>query len=133
MVRRAETTFRRISEAQSEGRFDDVLSMTTDDVVYVSPAEAVEPGERSGRDAIVAVLELMQSMVRFEVLSVDRAEDRGPLGAVAASMTAAGVASGDVAQQRFGVLLTFEGELVSRYEWWPDPERPFAELAARGR
>jgi ketosteroid isomerase-like protein len=112
---------------------DSVRPLLHPDVVYVNPPEAIEPGIRRGPDEVVAAMRAITSAVDIESAEFTRAADSGDRSAVALTLKGEGQASGATFEASFGLLLTFDGDQLIRYQWWPDPVQPFAELDAAGQ
>jgi ketosteroid isomerase-like protein len=132
---RGEQTIVELFEAVRDGDLEAARAILHPDAVYVNAPEALEPGERQGREAFIAAVRLLMSTVELTSggSRIDRAVDAGSQSAFAVTLTGAGQSSQAAFTQSFGVLMRFEGEQLIRYEWFQDPEAPFAGLGVPGR
>ena len=98
-------------------------SLLADDVEWVNPSEAVEPGTRRGVDAFNGAIESVFATwddVHFEIERVLENEDCVlALGELRGHLNASGMAVGS----SHGQLWTFRDGRAVRMEWFQDQER----------
>ena len=104
---------RRIHDAW--GRDESVREFLAEDMEYVNPSYAVEPGTRVGRKAFGSVRETYPDF-RFHI---ERFIDAGPEEVVVLGRyTASGGASGIPLEGEHGYVWTFRDGLAVRFQWY---------------
>jgi ketosteroid isomerase-like protein len=106
---------RRIHEAWDRG--DSVREFIAEDMEYVNPSYAVEPGTRVGRSTFGSVRETYPD---FQ-LHIDRMIDTGGEDVVVLGRyTASGGASGVRLEGDHGYVWTIRDGLAVRFQWYQD-------------
>ncbi len=111
---------RRLYGALVRGDQTAILEAVTDDVEWVNPADAMEPGTHHGREGFaLALRRLTESFVYTDlrVHEIHHVDDR-VLVELDAHVTGRG--SGAPAVLRVAHLLTMDEERVRRFEWFFD-------------
>ena len=103
---------RRIHEQWDRGH--SVRGLVAEDLEYVNPVYAVEPGIRIGRDAIGSVRETYPDF-RFRI---DRYVDVGDDVVVLGRYTASGGASGIELEGDHGYVWTIKDGVAVRFQWF---------------
>jgi ketosteroid isomerase-like protein len=96
------------------GRNESVRDLVADDMEYVNPTYAVEPGTRVGRDAFGSVRETYPDFL----IHVERVIDAGDDVVVLGRYTASGGASGIELQGDHGYVWTVRDGLAVRFQWF---------------
>jgi ketosteroid isomerase-like protein len=103
---------RRIHERWT--RRESVRDLVAEDLEYVNPSYAVEPGTRVGRKWFGSVTETWPNFV----LEVDRILDAGDDVVVLGRYTASGGASGIELEGDHGYVWTVKDGLAVRFQWY---------------
>ncbi len=106
------------------------LGLVADEVVYVNPPEAIEPGIRHGPEGWRTAMRGVGGS--FEVLGIDleRVVETGDRAAALVNFRIRGRASGADASREQGMVFTVRDGKIVRFEWWPNHRDT---LAAVGR
>jgi len=96
------------------GRKESIRELVADDLEYVNPAYAVEPGTRIGRDSFGSVLETYPNFVFQPQRYVDVGDDVVVLG----RYTAAGGVSGVELEGDHGYVWTVKNGIAVRFQWF---------------
>ena len=114
---------RRGFAAIEQGDVETLVADAAEDAEYVNPDYALEPGTRYGPDgARTALQNLLEA---FDELhwEIEGLEERGDRVIATGTFTGRGKVSGiPFDRQPFGVVLTYRGDEVIRFEWFNDPE-----------
>lgn len=112
---------RRIYEQELlDGDADGVLALAADDVEYVNPPEAIEPGTRRGREDVGAALRNIGESFDSNRHEVHRLFDFGDVVVASVTFCARSRGSGaDVVQEEAHTWTFREGKIV-RHEWSRD-------------
>ena len=105
--------------ALEQGDFESFFSVLDDDVEWVNPPYAVEPGTRRGTAEFRGALDRMRATwgdIRLEVDEVVEAGDTAVV--VVGRWTGEGAGSGVKLENTFSSLLTLRNGKVVRYEWF---------------
>jgi ketosteroid isomerase-like protein len=114
-------------EAMERGDIDPIVDAADDDIKFVNPDTALEPGTREGREGYRAALQAMLDAFDHLRFQLDRMHETGDHVVVVGSFTGRGRASGvEFDAQPFAVVVTFRGERVVRYEWFNRAEEALA-------
>jgi ketosteroid isomerase-like protein len=117
--------------AMERGDLDTIAALADQDVVFVNPAYALEPGTRHGPEGLRAGLGAMLDVFEDLRFTYERVLELGDRVLVAGTFTGRGKGSGMVFDPAaFAVLLTMRGDRLVRFEWFSDAAE--AEQAARG-
>jgi ketosteroid isomerase-like protein len=120
---------RRIYETWAHGDLPGPVDVFHDDIEYVNPAGAIEPGTRSGlaefTRAVGKTFEAWE-VWQAEIEQVEEADDRV---AVLVRYYARGRGSGVEIAGRESGLFTFRDGKVIRYEWFHGERDAFEALA----
>jgi ketosteroid isomerase-like protein len=118
MADRNAETVRRLYAAWAAGDLPGPVEFLDDDVEYVNPPGAIEPGTRSGVAEFTAAVEKM--FEAWEVWAAEPEELRadGDRVAVLVRYRARGRGSGAEVEGRESALFTFRDGRVVRYEWF---------------
>jgi ketosteroid isomerase-like protein len=111
---------RRFYAAFNAGALDEVMALCADSIEYVNPPDAAESGTRVGQRAVRRALEGLADGFegfRCEIEDLTRSGD-GVL--VVTRSTGRGRTSGIPFDEVQGHLLTLEGGLITRFEWFRD-------------
>ena len=95
-------------------REESVRGLVAEDIEYVNPDYAVEPGTRTGRSAFRSVRETYPNFT----VHVDRYVDAGDQVVVIARYTASGDASGVELEGEHGYVWTVKDGLAVRFQWF---------------
>jgi ketosteroid isomerase-like protein len=95
-------------------RRESVRDLVADDLEYVNPIYAVEPGTRFGRDAFGSVLETYPEFLFHVCRYVDAGDDVVVLG----RYTASGGASGIELEGDHGYVWTVRDGVAVRFQWY---------------
>jgi ketosteroid isomerase-like protein len=96
------------------GRRESVREFLADDIEYVNPSYAVEPGTRRGPESFNLVLETYED---FEV-EVDRLIDAGDDVVVLSQFRASGSGSGVALAGEMGYVWTLKDGKAVRFQWF---------------
>jgi len=96
------------------GREESIRELVADDLEYVNPTYAVEPGTRIGRDSFGSVRETYPNFVFHPQRYVDAGDDVVVLG----RYTAAGGASGIELEGDHGYVWTVNDGIAVRFRWF---------------
>jgi ketosteroid isomerase-like protein len=91
-----------------------VQGLVADDLEYVNPSYAVEPGIRIGRDWFGAVLETYPDFL----FHIERYIDAGDEVVVLGHYTASGGASGIELEGDHGYVWTIKDGVAARFQWF---------------
>ena len=103
---------RQIHERWDRG--ESVRGLVADDLEYVNPSYAVEPGTRIGRDAFGSVVETYPNFVFHRERYIDAGDDVVVLG----RYTASGGASGVELEGDHGYVWTVRDGVAVRFQWF---------------
>jgi ketosteroid isomerase-like protein len=117
---------REIYARWAEGR--SAAALIANDVEYVNPPDAVEPGVRIGRSAFGAIRDAYDDL-RVEPLEVIDAGGDEVL--VIARITAKGRGSGVEVDWRQGYVWTIRDGVAVRFRWFSDPSEARAVVGLR--
>jgi ketosteroid isomerase-like protein len=118
---------RRGLEAMERGDIDLIVAGADDDVKFVNPDSALEPGTREGREGYRAGMQAMLDAFDDLRFQLDQMHETGDQVVVVGSFTGHGRTSGvEFAAQPFALVVTFRGERVVRYEWFSRAEEALA-------
>jgi ketosteroid isomerase-like protein len=116
--------YRRI---EADGSFpDDLLD---DEIEYVNPPDAVEPGTRRGREAFHAAIARVDDAFGERSVELEEIVDGGDDVVALLTFVVRGSASGLERRQPQGHVWTFRDGKATRFSWFNDPA---AALAAAG-
>jgi ketosteroid isomerase-like protein len=106
-------------EAIERGDLEEVVSVVSEDFEFINPDYALEPGIRRGREgarrAFANLLEAFDGL-RWKLEDLTEQGDRV---IVTGSWSGHGKGSGaEFTDQPFGVVVTFGGNEVRRFEWF---------------
>lgn len=96
------------------GREESIRELVADDLEYVNPTYAVEPGTRIGQDSFGSVRETYPNFVFHPQRYVDAGDDVVVLG----RYTAAGGASGIELEGDHGYVWTVNDGIAVRFRWF---------------
>ena len=96
------------------GREESIRELVADDLEYVNPTYAVEPGTRIGRDSFGSVRATYPNFVFHPQRYVDAGDDVVVLG----RYTAAGGASGIELEGDHGYVWTVNDGIAVRFRWF---------------
>jgi ketosteroid isomerase-like protein len=96
------------------GREESIRELVADDLEYVNPTYAVEPGTRIGRDSFGSVRETYPNFVFHPQRYVDAGDDVVVLG----RYSAAGGASGIELEGDHGYVWTVNDGIAVRFRWF---------------
>ena len=101
-----------------DGRFADAL--LDDEVEYVNPPDAVEPGIRRGREEFRAATTRVEEAFGETRVEVDRLIDAGEEVVALVTFVVKGSASGVGQRQPQGHVWTFRDRKAIRFRWFND-------------
>jgi ketosteroid isomerase-like protein len=108
------------------------LRSLCENIEFVNPDGAAEPGTRVGPDAFRAAFEgLHANFARFRCEPERVTPFRSSLACVVARSTGAGRMSSVPFEEVHGHLLTASGELIRRFEWFQTVDEAYATAAER--
>ena len=112
---------RRLAESWNAGDIEAVLEFYADDIETITDPQWPEP-PTSGKEAFRrSSYEWRDAWAQVDV-DVDGLEAHGDKVAVAANWVTEGAVSGVAGNMPFGVLYTLRDGLISRMQWFMDPE-----------
>jgi len=115
--------------------YEAVRDMFTDDVEYVNPPNAVEPGIRQGQEGLRAVFDNIEDATKVMNYEIRSVEVRGHKALVTARMLGEGRVSGVPMEATFFHVFTFDPEQdkARRLAWFSEVEEEAARAEfARG-
>jgi ketosteroid isomerase-like protein len=118
-----------IYAAINRGDLDSAVVLMTDDVEYVNPAYAVEPGTRTGRDEFAAAIANLRRTFPSLEYSIDSLEQHGDNVVVTATLHSFG--EGDELRWPWHHVWTLRDGKVCRLRWFSDGGEARASLGAR--
>lgn len=105
--------------ALAQGDFESFFSVLDEDVEWVNPSYAVEPGTRRGTAEFRGALDRMRATWGDIRLEVDEVVEAGEtVVVVTGRWTGEGAGSGVQLENTFSSLLTLRNGKVVRYEWF---------------
>jgi ketosteroid isomerase-like protein len=109
------------------GDVETLVAGAAENVEYVNPDYALEPGTRHGPDGTrIALRNMLEAFddLRWDIESL---EERGDRVIATGTFTGRGKASGVAFDpQPFGVVVTFRDDEVIRFEWFNRPDEALA-------
>jgi len=123
-----EATMRRIYAALVERDLETIAELSHPEIEYRNPPDAVEPGTRSGRDAILNLTETLFETFEYVELTPARFAEAGDVMAVELRVEARSQAAGVPITQHLGHLFEFRDGVVLSLEWSSSPDEAFAAL-----
>jgi ketosteroid isomerase-like protein len=130
MGERAESVLRRF-DAMARGDVDELLSGVTEDFEFVNPDYALEPGTRHGAAGARTAFTNIWEAFEYPRWKIERAEERGEQVLVTGTWSGRGRASGaEFEDEPFGVLVTFRGDEIVRFEWFNQADEALAALGS---
>jgi uncharacterized protein len=100
-----------------------VFELYADDVVMVTAAEWPDAGPFVGREAIERYAQEWLSVWASVEIDLDRLEAAGDLVVARGAWDSRGTASGATGRIPFGAVFTVRDGLISRLEWFMDPNQ----------
>ena len=119
---------RRIYSAWAAGDIPGPLELFHDDVEYVNPAGAIEPGTRTGIAEFTRAGEKLLDAWELWLGEAEELKAEGDRVAVLVRYRARGRGSGAEVQGRESALFTFREGKVVRYEWFHGEADAFEAL-----
>jgi uncharacterized protein len=119
---------RRIYAAWAVGDIPGPLELFDDDVEYVNPPGAIEPGTRSGIAEFTRATEKLLEAWEFWQGEAEDTKAEGDRVAVLVRYRARGRGSGAEVEGRESALFTFRDGKVARYEWFHGEADAFEAL-----
>ncbi|HYI37259.1 MAG TPA: nuclear transport factor 2 family protein [Thermoleophilaceae bacterium] len=104
--------------ALATGDFESFFALLDNDVEWVNPAYAVEPGTRLGIDEFRGALGRMGASFGNIRVEVDQVTDASGKVVVVGRWTGEGTGSGVTLENTFSSVLTLREGKVVRYEWF---------------
>jgi ketosteroid isomerase-like protein len=121
---------RRIYDALLQDDLDTALGFMDDEIEYLNPDYAVEPGRRHGHAGIRANVENMRAAFDYWRFQPEEFIDAGNQVVVVGTFRARGRDSGLEIERRQSRLWTIRDRKVVRYQWFDAPDEA---LHASGR
>jgi ketosteroid isomerase-like protein len=118
----------RIYAAWAVGDIPGPLELLDDDVEYVNPPGAIEPGTRSGIAEFTRATEKLLEAWEFWQAETEDTRAEGDRVAVLVRYRARGRGSGAEVEGRESALFTFREGRVARYEWFHGEADAFEAL-----
>jgi ketosteroid isomerase-like protein len=109
---------------QADGAFPDEL--LDDEIEYVNPPTAVEPGTHRGRDAFHAAVGRVQEAFGETSIELDELIDAGDDVVALLTFVVKGSASGLERRQPQGHVWTLRDRKAIRFRWFNDPAQALA-------
>jgi ketosteroid isomerase-like protein len=94
------------------------VGLVSEDVEYVNPPEAIEPGIRRGLDGWRQAMRGVGGSFDVQGIDVDRIVEVGNRAAVLITFRIRGRTSGVEAAREQGMTFTVRDGLITRFEWW---------------
>ena len=116
---------RQIYEGWAHGEFPGPDELLDEDIEYVNPESAVEPGTRYGLDQFMRAVEKVFEGWETWDMTPERFEPAGDQVAVLVRYSARGRTSGAEVDGRESALWTIRDGKAVRYEWFHDPADAF--------
>jgi ketosteroid isomerase-like protein len=113
---------RRIYDALLRDELDAALECMDEEIEYVNPDYAVEPGRRYGHAGIRANVENMRASFEYWRFEPEEFVDAGDQVAVVGTFRARGLDSGLEIERRQSRLWTIHDGTVVRYQWFDGPD-----------
>jgi ketosteroid isomerase-like protein len=115
---------RRLAERWNAGDSAGVLELYADDIVMVTAPEWPDAGAGSfvGKEALERYTQEFRSVWDSIGADLDRLEVAGDLVVAGGGWKSRGLASGVRGQMPFGIVFTVRDGLISRLEWFMDPD-----------
>jgi uncharacterized protein (TIGR02246 family) len=119
---------RRLYASWAAGDVPGPVELFHDDVEYVNPAGAIEPGTRSGMAEFTRACAKLLESWEFWKAETEEVRVDGDRVAVVLRYQARGRGSGAEVEGRESALFTFRDGKVARYEWFHGEADAFEEL-----
>jgi ketosteroid isomerase-like protein len=112
---------RELYESAVDDEFSSLFALLDDDVEYVNPDNALEPGIRRGRPETEGALRRLFETFVYSRIVVERVAEVGDRVVAILDVEGRGRDSGTPFQVRFGHLVTFRDGRIVRFEWFLNP------------
>ena len=123
---------RGLHEAWNRGEDLVELGLIDEDIEYVNPPDAMEPGTRRGRDGWKRAVRMIFESYDDAHIEVERILDAGERVVVLATLQVRGRGSGMHMQQPQGYVWTLRDGRAVRFEWFVGHERALAAAGLDG-
>jgi uncharacterized protein len=117
--------------ALARGDFESFFSFLDEDVEWVNPAYAVEPGTRRGIGEFREALDRLRASFGDIRIEVDEVIEAGDDVVVAGRWTGEGTGSGVPLETTFSSVLTLRDGKVIRYEWFREKAEALEAVGLR--
>ena len=131
MSRENVETIRSLYEAVARADYGSILVLLEDDVEYVNPDGALEPGIRRGRSETARAFQQLGDSFSFSRITVERIAAVGNRVVAVINVEGVGRDSGSPFRRKFGTVVTFRSGKVVRYQWFLEPAEALEAVGLR--
>jgi ketosteroid isomerase-like protein len=107
-----------ILDAWNRGEEPLKLGLLADDIEYVNPPDALEPGTRRGTEGWRVAMRGLGESFELQGIDVQRVLEAGDRVALLVTFRIRGRTSGIDAHQEQGYVFTVRDGKATRFEWW---------------
>jgi ketosteroid isomerase-like protein len=113
---------RQVVERWNAGDHAGVSELYADDIVMVAAREWPDTARSVGKEAMERSTQEFRSAWESSEIDMDRLESVGDLVVAQGAWDSRGLASGATGRLPFGIIFTLRDGLITRLEWFMDPE-----------